>query len=48
MLVKDKGALRADLERLADTPDLQRIVPSHGDVVTSDPAGALRRVAATV
>lgn len=48
MLVKDKGALRADLQRLADTPDLQRIVPSHGDVVTSDPAGALRRVAATV
>jgi hypothetical protein len=48
ILVKDKGALRADLQRLADTPDLQRIVPSHGDVVTSDPAGALRRVAATV
>ena len=48
MLVKDKAALRADLERLAETPDLRRIVPSHGDVVTSDPARALRHVAATV
>jgi hypothetical protein len=48
VLVKDKPALRADLERLAETPDLRRIVPSHGDVVTSDPAGALRRLAATV
>jgi hypothetical protein len=48
LLVKNKGALRADLERLAETPDLRRIVPSHGDVVTSDPAGALRRVAASL
>jgi len=48
MLVKNKGALRADFERLAETPDLRRIVPSHGDVVTTDPAGALRRVAASL
>jgi hypothetical protein len=48
MLVKDKAALRADLGRLAETPDLRRVIPSHGDVVTSDPAGALRHVAATV
>jgi len=48
MLVNDKAALRADLERLAETPDLRRIVPSHGNVVTDDPAGALRRVAATL
>jgi hypothetical protein len=48
MLVKDRAALRTDLERLAGTPDLRRIVPSHGDVVTDDPAGALRRVAATL
>jgi hypothetical protein len=48
LLVKDKGALRADLERLATTPDLRRIVPSHGDVVTSDPASALRAVAASL
>ncbi len=48
ILVKDKAALRKDLERLAETPDLRRVVPSHGDVVTSDPAGALRRVAATL
>jgi hypothetical protein len=48
VLVKDKAALRADLERLAETPDLRRLIPSHGDIVTGDPAGALRRVAATV
>lgn len=46
LLVKDRAALRADLERLAaETPDLRRIIPSHGDVVTEDPPGALRRVA---
>jgi hypothetical protein len=44
--IRDKRAVRAHLERLADTPGLARIVPSHGDVVTSDAAGLLRRVAA--
>jgi hypothetical protein len=48
LLIKDKSALRADFERLATTPDLRRIVPSHGDVVSDDPAGALRRVASTL
>jgi hypothetical protein len=49
LLVKDRAALRADFERLAaETPDLRRIIPSHGDVVTEDPQGALRRVAGSL
>ena len=44
----DKALLRADLERLAATPGLCRIVPSHGPVIADDPAGALRRIAASV
>jgi hypothetical protein len=46
--VKDKPALRAHLERLAETPDLKRIVVSHHIAITEDPAEVLRRVAATV
>jgi hypothetical protein len=41
----DRAAVRADLERLAATPGLVRVVPSHGPVITDDPAGALRQVA---
>ncbi len=41
--VTDKKALKADLLRLAETPGLVRAVPSHGHVVTNDPAGAIRR-----
>ncbi len=41
--VKDKTALKADLVRLAETPGLVRLVPSHGRIVTNDPAGAIRR-----
>jgi len=44
----DKALLRADLERLAATPGLCRVVPSHGPVIADDPAGALRRIAASV
>jgi hypothetical protein len=43
--VSDKAALKRDLLRLADTPNLVRLVPSHGEIVTQDPAGALRRAA---
>jgi len=46
--VKDKPALRAHLERLAETPDLKRIVVSHHIAITDEPTEALRRVAATV
>jgi hypothetical protein len=41
--VKDKKALKADLLRLAETTGLVRLVPSHGRIVTNDPAGAIRR-----
>lgn len=43
--VNDKAALARDLRRLADTPGLARLVPSHGLIVDVDPAAALRRVA---
>jgi hypothetical protein len=46
--IKDKPALRAHLERLAETPDLKRIVVSHHIAITDDPAEVLRRVAAKV
>jgi hypothetical protein len=46
VMVKDKQALRRDLERLAELPGLVRIVPSHGAILDRDPAGTLRAVAA--
>jgi len=45
-VLRDRGALRAQLEELARTPGLARIVPSHGAIVDVDPAGVLRRIAA--
>jgi hypothetical protein len=47
-LVKDKKALRADLEKRATTPDLVRIEVGHGDPIISDPATALRDAAAAL
>jgi hypothetical protein len=43
--VSDKAALKRDLIRLADTPNLARLVPSHGEIVAEDAPGALRRAA---
>jgi hypothetical protein len=43
--IKDKDALRDQLEAWSQIGDLQRIVVAHGDVVTRDPAGALRHMA---
>jgi hypothetical protein len=45
-VVRDRKALRAQLEELARTPGLARIVPTHGAVVDRDPAGVLREIAA--
>ncbi|QDZ06472.1 hypothetical protein FPZ24_02430 [Sphingomonas panacisoli] len=45
MMIEDKAALAAQLRGWADIPNLKRIVPSHGDVIADDPAGALREVA---
>jgi hypothetical protein len=47
-VVKDKKALRAELERRATTAGLTRIEVAHGNAITSDPAGALRNAAATL
>lgn len=47
-VVADKAAFRAHLERLADLPGLVRVVVSHHVTITDDPAGTLRRVAATL
>jgi hypothetical protein len=47
-VLRDRGALRAQLEELARIPGLTRIVPSHGAVIDRDPAGALREIAASL
>jgi hypothetical protein len=47
-VLRDPGALRAQLEELARTPGLARIVPSHGAIVDRDPARALREIAASL
>ncbi len=46
--LKDREAFRAHLERLADTPDLKRVIVSHHRMITDDPAGALRMAASTL
>jgi hypothetical protein len=45
LLVADRRALAAHLERLAATPGLVRLLPSHGEDVVGDAAGVLRGVA---
>ena len=45
-LVKDPAALRRDLERLAETPRLARLVVAHEKVASGpDAASALRQAA---
>lgn len=43
--VSDKAALKRDILRLADTPGLARVVPSHGDLVSADATAKLRAAA---
>lgn len=47
-LVADRQAFADDLRRLADTPGLCRVIVSHHQVITDEPAAVLRRVAATI
>jgi hypothetical protein len=47
-VIADKAAVRAHLERLAALPGLSRIVVSHHATIDADPAGTLRRIAATL
>jgi len=46
--IKDKHALRGQLERWARIQDLNRIIVSHGKIVTRDPAGVLDRLAGSL
>ena len=46
LLVANRAAFRAHLERLASRPDLRRVIVSHGDVVSEDAAAALHAAAA--
>lgn len=43
--VKDKEALRAHLERLAQVPGLATVVPSHGAVIREGAGSAVREAA---
>lgn len=43
--IKDKDALRSQLESWARIQNLNRIIVSHGNIVTRDPAGVLDRLA---
>ena len=47
-VIKDRAAFRAHLERLADTPDLIRIIVSHHRMITDRPSETLREVAASL
>lgn len=47
-LMKDRDALRANLERLADLEGLERIIVSHHRTITDSPSETLRAVAATL
>lgn len=44
-IVKDRRAYADHLRRLADTPNLMRVIPGHGEVISDDPARVLRNVA---
>lgn len=46
LLVADRAAFRAHLERLAAGRDLRRVIVSHGDVVKEEAAAALQAAAA--
>jgi hypothetical protein len=46
LVVADKKAFRAHLERLAELPGLARVVVSHHETITEDAPGTLKRVAA--
>lgn len=48
LIIKDAKTFRRELERLASTPDLRRIIVSHHEVIDHDAARVLREVAATL
>jgi hypothetical protein len=44
-IIKDKAALRTNLERLADLPNLVRIIVSHHRMIADEPGATLRAAA---
>lgn len=48
LMIKDRQALRAHLERLATISDLRRIVIMHGSIIDEQAATVLRAIAATL
>jgi hypothetical protein len=48
LLIKDKRAFRDQIEQLAGTPSLKRVIVSHGSVITGSPGEALRNAVATL
>ena len=48
IFLKDKPALKRQLTEWAELPGLARLVPCHGDAVTSDVAEGLRAAAAAI
>jgi hypothetical protein len=47
LFTKDKAALKAHFDGLSGLPGLERIVPCHGAITSSDAAATLKRVAAS-
>jgi hypothetical protein len=47
-VIDDRPALAAQFTRWAGDPMLKRIIVSHGEIITDDPAGVLRDVAGTL
>ncbi|NVB81875.1 MAG: hypothetical protein HOV81_26070 [Kofleriaceae bacterium] len=45
-MMKDKKAFASQLEKLAETPGLRRLLFGHGQPITEDAPGALRKVVA--
>ncbi len=43
MVYKDKKAARSHLQKLADSPELRRVIVSHGNMITSEPGAAIKR-----
>ncbi len=48
MMIKDKATFRAHLEKIAATPNLSRIIVSHGKVMAEEPAKVLKTVASAL
>jgi hypothetical protein len=47
LVIEDGKLARTHLERLADTPNLARVILAHGAMLTDHPGDAIRKVAST-